>query len=148
MNASRDPRKVSVVAVVAGVLVDIILTTLVQAGLVMAFGADAADAAAVERLSQSASFLGWALAIGAVCTGVGGFVTAWLANAARLAPGAGVRNALVMGIASAGSGLLLALATEGGPPVGYLALGTILTVPAAALGGFLYSRLSRETGSI
>jgi hypothetical protein len=128
--------------VLVGWLVDTVSTTVVGIPLLAAFGVDAMDPAALDRLNASGEFLLASLAIGLACTAVGGFVTAQLAREAEL------QNAVVMGIASAGSALLLALTGEGGPPVWYLALGTALTVPAAALGALVRERMRSRAGNI
>ena len=59
-----------------------------------------------------------------------------------------MRNAVVMGVASAASALLLALTGVGGPPVWYLGLGTALTVPAAAVGALVRERTRTEAGKL
>lgn len=125
-----------------GWLVDTLTTTVLGIPLLAAFGVDPLDQVALDRLNDAPDFLFLSLAVGLACTALGGFVTAHLARGSEL------RNATVMGVASAGSALVLALTGQGGPPVWYLALGTALTVPAAALGALLRQRTRGGTGSI
>ncbi|OLC52596.1 MAG: hypothetical protein AUH85_16660 [Chloroflexi bacterium 13_1_40CM_4_68_4] len=133
---------IRVTAVLVGWLVDTLSTTIAGIPLLAAFGVDATDQTALDRLNDAPDFLLASLALGLVCTALGGFVTAHLAR------GAEMRNALVMGVASAASALLLALTGVGGPPVWYLGVGTALTVPAAALGAVIRERTRAETGNI
>jgi hypothetical protein len=130
--------------VLVGWLVDTVTTSLVGIPLLAAFGVDPMDleATGLDRLNDAPDFLFASLALGLVCTALGGFVTAHLAR------GGEMRNAIAMGVASAGSALLLALTGTGGPPVWYLALGTALTVPAAAIGAVLRERTRSEAGKI
>jgi hypothetical protein len=144
MAARPQPQEIRITAVVVGWLVDTVTTTVAGIPLLAAFGVDplAQEQPPLDRLNEAPDFLFASLAVGLLCTLIGGFVTAHLARGAEL------RNAVVMGVASAGSGLALALTGTGGPPVWYLALGTALTVPAAVLGGLARERMRAGTGNI
>ena len=133
---------VRVTAILVGWLVDTLSTSIAGIPLLAAFGVDALDQTAVDRLNDAPDFLVASLALGLVCTALGGFVTAHLAR------GAEMPNAVVMGVASAASALLLALTGVGGPPVWYLGLGTALTVPAAAVGALVRERTRTEAGKL
>jgi hypothetical protein len=142
MVARRADDAIRVTAVLVGWVVDTVTTSVVGLPLIASFGVDPTDQAGLDRLNGAPEFLLVSLALGLACTAVGGFVTAHLARGAEL------RNAVVMGIASAGSALLLALTSPGGPPLWYMAAGTALTVPAAALGGLARERTRISTGNI
>ena len=142
MSARLEPEAIRVTAVIVGWLVDTLSTAVASIPLLAAYGVDPNDQAGLDRLNDVPDFLLASLVVGLACTLAGGFV------AGHLARGAEVRHAVAMGVASAGSALLLALTGEGGPPVWYLAIGTALTVPAAALGGVARERTRVEAGKI
>ena len=142
MAARPEPQPLRATAILVGWLVDTLSTAIVGIPLLAAFGVDPTDQAGLDRLNDAPDFLFMSLGIGLVCTALGGFVTAHLAR------GGEVRHAIVMGVASAASALLLALTGTGGPPVWYLGIGTALTVPAAALGGLVRERTRARAGNM
>ena len=121
-------------AILVGWTADFFGTSFTGPLLFIGFGADPSDPSAFDRLNAAPDFLLASLVFGLAWTVVGGFV------AAHLAPGAERPNALAEGVASAASGLVLALTSDVGPSVWYLALATALTIPAAMLGGYARER--------
>ncbi len=127
-NPGNPSAKLRPAAILAGLLTDVGGSLLAQAVVAYAFGADPADAAAVDRLSASPAFLAVSLSVALASTALGGFV------AAHLAKGEELNNAFVMGVASAVSSLMFTLGTP--LPLWFVAVNIALTVPAALAGGY------------
>lgn len=124
-------------AIIVGFLTDWLTTNLLSIPLLIGLGLDPNSQASLDRIYTDPANLAYTTALGLLCTMLGGYV------GARLAAGAEMQNAVAVGVASAGAALLLALLGESGPSVWYLALATVLTVGAAALGGLIRLRTRR-----
>ena len=130
-------------AVAAGFAVDLGGSLFVGVGLNVA----AAMVCLVKQTPSHEAFLAlrhglpflWVGLLGTtLCTVAGGFVAGYLGR-----PNA-MPNALAMGVVSLVLALALSFARPGMTPHWKLAAGAVLTIPAAALGGWLAQRMSRR----
>lgn len=120
-------------AIVIGMLVDLLGSTVAGAVLFAAAGAPPEGDAAT-----SIALLAVSLPLGLLITAVGGYVTA------RLAPGAEMNNAFVMGIAMTVLSAFLTAVSEPRPPLWYTLVGVLATTPAALLGGWVRARTAAK----
>jgi hypothetical protein len=130
------PTRLNFLAIGIGLAVDIVGTSIASVLLFAAAGIDPGDAAAVERLRDSTQWLLAGLPVGLLFTRLGGYV------AAALAPGAELNHAFLVGIASAITGALSSLAAPP-PPLWFLIVALVLTVPAGMAGGYIRARMRR-----
>ena len=130
-------RRVELRALVAGVSADWLGTLLTAPLLGVAFsvGPESSDSQ-IQELLASPGFLLAATAHGSFFTALGGYV------AARLAPDDPLRHAVIVGLLSLILAALLATTPSDGPEAAWWvgALGYVLAVPAAAVGGWLGAR--------
>lgn len=123
------------IAIVTGMLVDFLGSTIAAAVLFAALGGT--DPASGE-LMNSPTWLALSLALSFLLDGIGGYVTA------RLAPGAEMNNAFVMGVAMSVLALVFTALSEPRPPLVYSLIGVLATTPAALAGGWVRARTSRR----
>jgi hypothetical protein len=129
------PTRLNFLAIGIGLAVDIVGTSIASVVLFAAAGIDPGDPAAVERLRESTQWLLAGLPVGLLFTMLGGYV------AAALAPGAELNHAFLVGIASAITGALSSIAAP--PPLWFLIVALVLTVPAGMAGGYIRARMRR-----
>ena len=138
-------RRVDLRALVAGVSADW-LGTLLTAGLLgVAFGVgpDTPDSR-IQELLSAPEFIISATVHGTFFTALGGYVAARLAPAD--APTDPLRHAVIVGLLSLILAILMAMAPGEGPRAAWWvdALGYLLVVPAAAVGGWLGGMRQQE----
>lgn len=127
-------RRVELRALVAGVSADWLGTLLTAPLLGIAFGVgpETSDAR-FQELMAAPGFILAAVAHGTFFTALGGYI------AARLAPDDPMRHAVIVGVLSLVMAILLATSPGEGPEVAWwvAAVGYLVTVPAAAAGGWV-----------
>ncbi len=133
-------KRLSVKAIVLGALVMIALDLLTGVVSYIVFGGDALQPGATpedirtvaERLQQNDGYLLTALVFGTATTVLGGYVTARMARQLPLL------NACALGIVGVAIGLVLS--GPGDSPLWFDAIGYLVIVPAAIVGGYLGKR--------
>lgn len=133
-------KRFNVRAIALGALVMIALDLLTGAVSYVVFGggdlpvgATPQEVRAVaETLQQNDGYLLTALVFGTATTVLGGYVTARMARQLPLL------NALALGVLAVGIGVVLS--GPGGSPLWFDALGYLIVIPAAILGGYLGRR--------
>ena len=131
-SAKSATSKLHAPAILFGWLADVALSGIAGVAVVVAFGVDPMDAAAVDGLSSVLPYFLVSLPVALVCTAIGGYV------AGHLAAGEELNNAFVMGVASAVTSLVFTIGAT--VPLWYLAASIALTVPAALGGGYVRAR--------
>ena len=130
-------RRVELRALLAGVAADWLGTLLTAPILGVAFGVgpETPDSR-IQELLAAPEFILSATVHGSFFTALGGYV------AARLAPDDPMRHALIVGALSLVLAILMATSPAEGPRAAWWvgALGYLLVIPAAAVGGWLGSR--------
>lgn len=148
-EGTMQTRGLKLSAVLVGLMVDIggttIGGTLLGALLAIPLASAGAGAGEVEAAVVAAILTPKWLAVGSLlglsCTALGGYV------AARMGRHEPMKHALALGIASLVTGVLIQFGNEAGvhaTPLWFDALGYVLVVPAALLGGCLVERRSGE----
>jgi len=142
-------KQIRPLAVIVGVVVDIVLTMVLvcTVGVVITFIFMAKNPGMSPdqlnyEMKESLLYFVFFMALGGLCTVLGGFITAHMARGAEMA------NGMANGVLTIFAGGLLNLAVtslipESGAPAWQTAVGIILTIPSAVVGAYL-RKISRE----